>query len=255
MLKRILRNVVTVSVLVTVASGCGGKKQGDSYPAVTLRQITRGRVVSKGFRYKLVNPDVQALNKSLGLIREGDILEFIGARGLEEKLQGRMDGDFALGVVKEFSPFVHFRVEKIYTATDTTFLTSTGTLPYPRIQNAAGFRTGAYEPLSIDGVAYDRTDMLRALENRKFGIKAPIARETENGETHYFLLGNAARYRVSEPSDGVGLFLKFLVEKGYVFDGGVTVKQTEEQSSRMRSKIAGTVEIEYVKYGSRIVSG
>ena len=255
MVKRILRNVVTVSVFVSMLAGCGEKKQVDPYPTVTLRQITRGNVVSKGFRYKLVNPEVQVLNQSLGLIREGDILEFIGARSLEEKLQEKLDGDFELAVVKEFSPFVHFRVEKIFTAADTTFLTSTGILPYPRVQNAAGFRMGAYEPMSIDDIQYDRTDMLRALENRKFKITAPITRETEDGKAHYVLLGDNAKFRVSDPSDGTGLFLKLLVEKGYPFEGGVLMRETEENSSRMRSKIAGTVEVEYVKYGSRIVSG
>jgi len=255
MVKRILRNAIAVSAVVSMVAGCGEKKPVDPYPRVTLRQITRGKVVSKGFRYKLVNPEVQVLNQSLGLIREGDILEFIGARNLEEKLQGKLDGDFELAVVKEFSPFVHFRVEKIYTAADTTFLASTGTLPYPRIQSAAGFRMGAYEPLSIDDVQYDRTDMLQALENKKFRITAQITRETEDGRAHYILLGGNAKFRVSDPPDGTGLFLKLLVEKGYPFEGGVLMRATEEHSSRMRSKIAGTVEVEYVKYGLRIVSG
>jgi hypothetical protein len=114
---------------------------------------------------------------------------------------------------------------------------------------------GGYEPLSIGDVPYERTDVLRSLENKKFRIKAPIARETENGEARYFLLGGGAKLRVADPSDGMGLFLDLLVEKGYEFEGGILMRGTEEQSSRLRSKIAGTVEVEYVTYGSRIVSG
>jgi hypothetical protein len=255
MLKRTLSQVIAASVVATMIAGCGGKKREDPYPTVTLRQITRGRVASKGFRYKLVNPNVQALHGNLGLMREGDILEIIGARGLEEKLQKKMDGDFALGVVKEFSPFVHFRVEKIFSAADTTYLPITGTLSYPKIQNAAGFRMGAYEPLAIDDLRPDRTDVLRSLEQRRFKIKAPIVRESENGETRFFLVGAAAKFRVADPSDGMGLFLQLLVDEGYEFEGGVLMKETEEQSSRLRSKIAGTVGVEFVRVGSRIVSG
>lgn len=254
MRKHIARRLLTASIVAALIAGCGGKKPVDPYPTVTIRQITRGRVASKGFRYKLVNPDIPALSGSLGLVRDGDILEVIGARGLEEELREKMDGDFALGVVKEFSPFVHFRVEKIFSAADTTYLPATEALPYPKIQNAAGFRTGAYEPFSIDGVQIERTDVLRSLENKRFSIKAPIARGSENGETRYFLLGGSAKFRVSEPSDGMRLFLELLTEKGYEFEGGVLMRETEEQSSRLRSRIAGTVEVDFIKYGSRIVS-
>jgi hypothetical protein len=256
MAKRILWNTLTAAVLASALAACGEKKDVDSYPTVTLRQATRGKVVSKGFRYKLANPQVEVLNQNLGLIREGDLVEFIGARSLEEKLQENMTGDFALAVVKEFSPFVHFKVEKIYTATDTIFMTTSGAIVYPKVSNVAEFDSDAYERKDLDDIQYDRTDELRALENKKFGLTAPITRETEDGRVYYYVLhGKNANFRVADTPDGIGLMLKLFVEKGYRFEGGVLMTVTEEYASRMRSKIAGTVEVMYVKYGSRVVSG
>ena len=255
MAKRVFRNLTTAAAVLTMLSACGGAKKGDPYPTVTLRRITRGEpVASVGFRYKLVNPEIEVLNRNLGLVREGNLVEFITGRNLEERLGERTGQNFELAVAKEFSPFVHFRVERIYTAKDTTFLTP-GTVVLPRVADAATFAVDAYERINVDEILYNRTDVLRGLEKRKLRLVASISEEQGNAGRYFLLHGANASLRVAVATEGIGLILRLLAEKGYPFEGGVMMTETEEQGSRMNSKIAGTVEVEYVKYGRRVVSG
>jgi len=255
MAKRVFRNLVTAAAILSILSACGDTKKGDPSPTATLRRITRGKpVASMGFKYKLVNPQIEVLNRNLGLVREGNLVEFITGRNLEELLGERTGENFALAVVKEFSPFVHFRVEKIYTANDTTFLTP-GPVILPRVADAATFAVDAYERINVDEILYNRTDILRGLEKRKLKFVASVTEEQGSGGRYFLLHGTNAKFRVAAAPDGIGLILRLLSEKGYPFEGGVVMTGTEEQGSRMNSKIAGTVEVEYVKYGRRIVSG
>ena len=255
MTRRIVSCAMIASLLGLPLLGCGEEGEVDPYAEVSLRQVTRGTVVSKGFRYKLTNPKVEVLNQSLGLIREGNLLEFIGGRSLQERLEGKLDADFQLAVVKEFSPYVHFRVERIYSEADTTFMTP-GSVVYPRIVDAAEFSAADYEPENLDNVPYNRTDVLRGLENKKMAFTGvTITRETDEEQPYYLLHGKNVKFRVADTTDGTGLFLKLLVQKGYPFEGGVLMTETEEYGPRMKTKIGGTVEVMYVKYGSRVVSG
>ena len=132
MVKRIVLNAVIAALLGSILVACGESGEVDPYATVTLREATRGMVVSKGFKYKFQNPEIVALNRNLGMIREGNLIEFIGGRSLEDKLSGKTEGNFELAVVKTFSPYVHFKVEKIFTELDTTFMT-TGSVVYPTI--------------------------------------------------------------------------------------------------------------------------
>ncbi len=255
MVKRIVMNVVIAALLASVLIACGEGGEVDPYVTVTLRQATRENVVSKGFKYKFENPQIVALHRNLGLIREGQLLEFIGARSLEDKLVGKTQGNFGLAVVKEFTPYVHFKVEKIYTDVDTTFMTQAGTIVYPRIWGLGEYGTEGFEETDINAIPYNRTGTLRQLVDKKMKIKGKITLEKEEGRTFYLLRGDNATFRIAETSDGVGLFLKILTEKHYLFEGGVTMTAVEDYGERMKSKIAGTVEIQYLKYGDRIITG
>jgi hypothetical protein len=250
-----LRGLSAASIIVFVFCGCGDRHAQDPYPRATLRTLTRGKPVpSPGFRYKLANPRIDAVYRNLGLVREGNLVEFIAGRNLEERLSGVSSGNYALAVAKEFSPFVHFRVERIYTESDTTFLTP-GPVALPSVVDAAGFDASAYERIDLDGIYYNRTDILKGLENRKLRITCPLVSEEKGEEGSYFVLhGKNAKFRVAPPSDGIGLILKLLTEKGYAFEGGVVLISLEDLEPRMNSKIAGTVEVDFVKYGRRIVS-
>jgi hypothetical protein len=255
MVKKIVLNVAIAALLASMLIACSEEGEVDPYTTVTLSQATRGNVVSKGFKYKFQNPDIIALNRNLGLIREGQLLEFIGARSLEDKLAGKTGGNFELAVIKEFSPYVHFKVEKIYTEVDTTFMTQTGGIVYPTIWNPADYGVEAFEKKDIDAIPYNRTETLRALVDTKIQVQGKLTLEKEEGRTYYMLHGKNAKFRVADASDGIGLFLKILIENNYLFEGGITMTTVEEFGERRKTKIAGTVEIQYLKYGDRIITG
>lgn len=244
--------VVFVASLITACSEAGDT---DPYASVTLRDATRGMVVSKEFKYKFVNPQIIALNRNLGLIREGNLLEFIAARSLEDKLEGMMDGYFELNVVKKFSPFVHFKVETVATETDTVFVAQTGAIAYPRITTEEEFGTDSFEEPDVDNIPYNNAGVLRGFVGKKFKVGVQITAEKEEGKVYYVLHGAKAKFRVADTTDGVGLVLKMLVENGYPFEGGVILTAVEDYGPRIRTKTAGIVEVQYVMYGDRLISG
>ena len=255
MTKRAFGSLAAIAAVLSIVAACGGGQKSDTYPRVSLRAVTRGKpVASVGFRYKLVNPSVDALYRNLGLVREGNIVEFIAGRNLEEKLGGTSGGGVELAVVKEFSPFVYFRVERVYTASDTTYLTP-GTVFLPKVVDAAAFNMSPYERIDVDEVYSNRTDALRALENRKARFSCPITEERDDGGPHFVLHGRNAKFRVAAVSDGIGVVLRLLADKGYLFEGGVVMTGTEDPETRSNSGIVGTVEVDWVRYGRRIVSG
>lgn len=245
---------LAVIAALSVVAACGSDRTADPYPRASLRTLTRGRPApSAGFRYKLVNPSIESLYRNVGLVRDGNIVEFITGRNLEEKLAGASVG-VELAVVKEYSPFVHFRVERVCTAQDTTFLTP-GTVFLPRVVDATAFSMSPYERIDVDEVYSNRTDALRSLENRKVRFSCPITEEQGSSGRHFVLQGRNAKFRVAAVSDGMGVVLRLLADKGYAFEGGVVMTATEDPATRAGSGVAGTVEIEWVKYGRRIVTG
>jgi hypothetical protein len=254
MVKRIILNAVIAALLGSILVACGESGEVDPYATVTLREATRGMVISKGFKYKLQNPEVVALNRNLGMIREGNLVEFIGGRSLEDKLAGKLGGNFELAVLKEYSPYVHFKVERIYTELDTTFMTA-GTVVYPTIWEEADYGTDSFEEKDIDAIPYNRTGTLRGLVDQKVRVSAKVTAEKEEGQTYYVLHGANAKFIVADTPDGTGLILKILAENDFPFEGGFILTEVEDYGERMKSKVAGTVEIQYVKYGSRIITG
>ncbi|MEJ2722125.1 MAG: hypothetical protein P8181_13450, partial [bacterium] len=82
-----------------------------------------------------------------------------------------------------------------------------------------------------------------------------VTMEKEEGRSFYLIHVDNAKFRVAETSDGLGLFLKILAEKHYYFEGGVTMTAVEDYGERMKSKVAGTLEIQYLKFGDRIITG
>jgi hypothetical protein len=242
------------AALCTLAACGGGDKTADSYPRASLRTLTRGRPApSVGFRYQLVDPSIESVYRNVGIVRDGNIVEFIAGRNLEDKLGGASRG-VSLAVVKEYSPFVHFRVERVYTARDTTFLTP-GTLFLPEIVDAAAFSVTPYERIDFGAVRADRTEGLRALENRKIRFVCSIAEVREGGASFFVLSGQNVKLRVAAVSDGMGAVLRLLASRGYLFEGGGALTAVEDPASRAGAGIAGTVEVEWVKYGRRVVSG
>ncbi len=250
--KYCLYSLLGIFILTMFAACSGGEK--DPFTLVTLRQATQGNVVSKGFRYRFQSPNIVQVHDHLGLIREGNLIEFISGRSLESRLAGLTE-DFELCVIKEYSPFVHFRVEKIYTATDTVFIPQAGAISYPQVHKADEFNAEGYAEFSVDGFPYNKTAFLRSQVDKKFYVTCQVGMEEEEGEKFFVLTGEDSKLRVAEPTDGISLMLKVLMKGNYPFEGGFTFSEAEESFPyRKSTRIVGSVEVDFVKYGMTVVS-
>lgn len=246
---------ILLVLIPLVLGACGEEKSKDPYALVTLRQATRGKVVSKGFRYKFHNPKVASLHRHLGVIREGNLLEFISGRSLEDKMEGLEGKSFSLGVVKEFSPFVHFRVEKIFTETDTIFLSQVGSISYPQVTQESDFNREDFEDYNLGKLVYNKTSLIKRLVNKKLFVTTTLTQVEKEGKSAFMLQAKDSKFRIAEPGDGTTAVLKMLLKGNHPFEGGVTLTEIEPWPSRRSNHIIGTVEVKFVTYGSTVVSG
>ncbi len=244
-----------VAFLAAFLGACSNSGVPDPYTLVTLKEACYGGVISKGFKYKFANPEIVIVNHGLGLIREGNELELIAARGLEEKLAGRAPGQVELAVVKRFNPYVYFNVERIVTEGDTVFPALVGGVVLPRITTTEDFDASSFAKQDIDAILYNNTELLQRLAGKKIHVRGKLVAEKAEEKTLYYLEGKGARFRLSDTTDGVGLILKLLAEKNYVLEGGVTMTDIERFADRRVTRTAGTFEVNYVMYGSRLITG
>jgi hypothetical protein len=236
-------------------AACSGSGEEDPYALVTLKQACFDQVVSKNFKYKFQNPEVVALYRNLGLVRDGNQLEIIAARSLADKLEGNTDGELELAVAKKFSPYVHFKVERIVANGDTTFPAQAGGIAYPVITSPEDYGVEGYEEKDIDQIPYNRTGTIRALKDKKIRVRGPIIAEKSEGTTIFFIDGKGSKLRIGETSEAIGLFLNMFAKQNYIFEGGVIMTEPEPYSERMKNRIAGTVDIQYMMYGDRLITG
>ena len=236
-------------------AACSDSSEVDPYALVTLKQATYDQVVSKGFKYKFQNPQVVATYRNLGMIREGNQIEFIAARSLADKLDSVAHGELELAVAKKFSPYVYFKVERIVSGVDTIYPAQAGGIAYPIITTAEEYGVEGYEEKDIDQIPYNRTGAIRALKDKKIRISGPVVAEKSEGRTIYFIEGKGSKFRISDPTEAIGLMLNMLAGSNYVFNGGVILTEPEPYSERMKNHIAGTVDIQYVMYGDRLITG
>jgi hypothetical protein len=254
MLKKYSVFFILSILVVAFIPACSGEGDADPYALVTLHQATQGKVVSKGFKYRLENPKIEVMNDHLALIREGGLVEFISGRSLEGKLEG-ISGDIQLCVVKEYSPFIHFRVEKIYTEMDTVFISQAGAISYPKITNADEFSSEGYAESSIDRFPYNKTAFLKDQVDKQFYVTCQVMMEEEEGESFFVLAGENSKIRLMDPPDGIALMLKMLIKNNYSFEGGFTFSEYEENFPYRKSTgIVGTGDISFVKYGKSVIS-
>lgn len=182
--KWLVQSIIVVSV-ATLFAACSEGGDPDPYKLVTLQEACYGNVVSKGFKYKFQNPQIAGLYRNLGLIREGNELEFIAARSLADRLEGNMDGELELAVEKQFSPYVHFKVERIVADGDTMFPSQAGGIAYPVITSAEEYGLDAYEDQDLDKIPFNNTGVLRPLVGKKINVSGKLVTEKTEGKTVY----------------------------------------------------------------------
>jgi len=95
--------------------GCGEEEEVDPYVYASLRQIMTGAVLdtaSRNFTFEIDAPEFEYVKGNVGIIREGNRLEFLVGKDLEQiapRLQGAL-----LGVKMTFTPQpTHLVLERI----------------------------------------------------------------------------------------------------------------------------------------------
>jgi len=237
-----------------VIFGCGEETKVDPYAEVTLEQATRGpAVISKGFKYKLRNPEIVESYGHLALVREGNIMEFVVGRSIADKLASIDLKNYELNVVKMYQPFVHFKVEQVVSGTDTVFISGAGAIDYPKLFPAEGFKFAEHEEYDLDRLRYNRSADLEKARDKQFRVTGTVSVVEEDGEEVYMLSGKSSTCRIIDPDHGVSLVLKLLVANNLGFDGGITFIEVEPWAERRNNQISGDVMIDYVKYMDKYI--
>lgn len=241
--------------LLIISAGCSSEKNVDPYAQVTLRQATYGPpVISKGWRYKLVRPEVVEAAGHLCLVREGNITEFIVGRSIADKIETLDKTDLTFNCRKLYTPFTHFRAEQIISGTDTVFMSTAGSIYYPRVYEAADFRSRDHDEVSMNRFRYNDSSGLGRLVEKQFAVEAALARIEEDGDEVWMLVGERGSLRIDDPDEATEIILRLLLRENEPFVGGFTFDEREEWPLRRDNQVSGTVTIDWIKYMNKVFS-
>lgn len=257
MIRKCLSLCAVAALAMVLVAGCSGNKNVDPYKQVTLREITYGPpVISKGFKYKIVNPQIVEAVGHLCFVRQGDITTMISGRSIADKIEAMDASNITFNVVKEFSPYVHFRAEEVVSGADTVFISSAGSIFYPTIKKFDDFKAKGYDDINWANVEYNKSSNLKRVAEEKFAVEGKIAQVEEDGEMVWMIEGSrGVKLRVHSLDDTILLALKMLEKSNTSeFVGGITFDEVEDWADRRSNQISGTVTINYVKYGPFVFS-
>jgi hypothetical protein len=248
---------------VFVFAGCGEKAPVDPYARVSLHRALYGpAVLSKGFRYKLVAPEIVESAGDYVLVREGQVSTFITGASLSDKISGRDPGTLTFNVVKRFSPAPYFRCENVIAGNDTVPIPQGRTIPLPRMASPAAFDASDHAQTAMTRFKYNDTIGLDKEAEKKYDLKARLVKVQEGKETVWMLEGSepSARgvvptLRISPPSPALEIVLNLVAKSGQPFDGGVTFTEAEPWVKRQKNHVCGTVDINYVRFLDRVFLG
>jgi len=256
MIRKGISLCVIAAISVFLVAGCGGEKNVDPYAKVSLRQALYGPpVVSKGFKYKIVNPEIVEAAGHLCLVREGNITSMIAGRSLADKIEGLDKSNITFNVVKEYSPYVHFQCEQVVSGQDTVFISASGSILYPTIKKAGEFRAKDYEETNLSSFKWNDSAGLRKARDKKYEVKGMVSQVEEDGEKVWMLTGGRdTALRVVNLDDSILMVLRMLTDANMEFDGGITFTEEEEWADRRSNHVSGTVTIDWVTYGDFVFS-
>lgn len=253
-----LKKLFCAVMAAAVVAGCSGEKEHvDPYAEVTLAQATRGpAVISKGFKYKLRNPQIVETEGHLAIIKEGNYYEMLAGRSIADKLESMDKSNIEFNVVKKYSPFVHFKVEQIVSGTDTVFISAAGAINYPRVVEKGKYKARDHDNYELDRLQYNRTAQLRQAVDKKFKVTGKVSLvEDEDGNMDWMLTGGSSTVRISEPDDAIVMVLRQLAANNTEFEGGITFTEVEPWPERKDNQICGTVTVDFVSYLGKVVEG
>lgn len=243
-------------------AGCGEKAPVDPYAKVSLHQALYGPpVLSKGFRYKLVAPEIVESAGDYVLVRDGQASTFITGASLADKISGHDPATVTFNVVKRFSPAPYFKCENVVAGDDTVPIPQGRNIPLPKMWNPTNFDASDHSEANMTRFKYNDTVGLDREVEKKYTISAKLVRAQEGKESVWMLEGAepSARgvvpvLRIASPSPAMEIVLNLIAKSGQPFDGGVTFTEAEPWVRRQKNHVCGTVEVDYIRFLDRVFS-
>jgi hypothetical protein len=263
-----MRKLVCLFAMVAAAvalGGCGKKTVVDPYAKASLREAMYGEVVSEGFMYKFVNPQIIDTLGNFVVVRQGNLTQFITANGIAPQVAkvGELS-NLTFNVVKRFRPMVYFQCMSIVSAKDSILCSSEKPMAFPRTADAATFAPPPdYTDVAMSELRYDDTGGLQAMVGKKFSTRAKLVRVEGDSAAVWMLEGEkpcpspflrtpqrvtVAKLRVKTPRPSLEIVMRMLGKTEQDFVGGFTFASVEPLPNRAENQICGTVEVGYVRF-------
>ncbi len=256
-MSKLISTVLATVLLAGLIAGCGGKLE-ETYQMVTVREAGHAQLTSVGFKFGFDTPKFIAAHGDLALVREGNIIEFFTGMDIENKIQQVEGKKFVVGARKIFSPITHFTVDFFVVGGDTIEVGEPYAVNFPPM--IKGFDEGDYEEVDISTLS-PQTSKLKDIFNTRFKAeKAVVTFEEVNWggtpEMAYVLNYANVRFFIEEVTPEMELVLKAFMAENLYFDGGIAYGDrpaTSTRNYRTSSKIAGPVELKYIRYAGSVI--
>lgn len=273
-----------VAVVLVVLAGCGKKEAVDPYVYDSLRRITRGDTLSTNFLFEFDAPQFEYVRGNVGIIRDGNLLEFLVANDLEKNYRGLAGAQ--LGVQKAFTPQpTHLILKRI----KRNGIVEADSLPRPARYALPILLRAAAVDLETPGAPLPdlnwhsreidearatylpekEGDALKAVQSGIINfVYAPrhdlsgaaAANPSPQDYSWYAVFPNAALQIVDLPA-GADYMLHLLKDKGLPLVGSFSLTYLEDQF-KLRSEehprlghVVGKMKINWFKYGNSFVEG
>ena len=244
------------ALLASVLASCGSKIE-ENYVMTTVREASRGDLLTPGFKYGFDTPDVVAAYGNLALVREGNLIEFFTGEDIESKLEQVKERRFTMAARKLYSPRIHFTVDFMVAGGDTIMVGEPYEVVFPALLKM--IEEENFKEVDVSSLG-PSTLKLKDIYNTKFlmsGARVGWEEVEWMGKTimAFTLNLDNVRFIVDDPSDSMALVLKALMNENLYFDGGIAYGDrppTATRSYRARTKIGGKVTIDFIRYGGQI---
>lgn len=255
MSKSLIIFLITV-LLASVLASCGGKVE-ENYVMTTVREASRGDLLTPGFKYGFDTPDFVSAHGNMALVREGNLIEYFTGEDIESKLEQVKGRRFTVAARKLYSPRIHFTVDFMVAGGDTIMVGEPYELAFPALLKT--IEEENFKEVDVSKIG-PSTTALKDIFNTKFllsGARVGWEEVEWMGKTMMAFTLNLdnVRFIVDDPSEPLVLVLKALMNENVYFDGGVAYGDrppTSSRSYRTRTKIGGKVTIDFVRYGGQV---
>jgi len=257
-MSRFFTIILLTALLSGIIAGCGGKVE-DTYIMTTVREATRGNLLSPGFKFGFDSPNFISAHKNLAMVREGNLIEFFSGEGIEAKLAQVGGKKVTVGARKLFNPLIHFTVDFLFAGGDTILVGEPYEVALPTLMRTNEFAKDDFIEVDLAALTTNRLK-LKPIQNEKFLVDKGVImfEEIESGgemSMFYTLHLPNVRFIIDEPSDEIQLVLKACMGENMYFDGGVSYGSIASRGMREGMNVGGMVKIEFVNYSGWVVPG